>query len=296
MSVRILESTDSYGGTNQQVVYFSKEYLASQKHAQIFIAESDQFLLPISIQGSLAISISRSPFGSLFIKKNYTQSEFKTFMESVVNSLKQLKVEKIQLKHPPAIYGNFSNVSDLTSSGFKILYKDINQHISLAETWESSIHAMQKRKLRTLLEEGFSFQQTDDFETAYKFINVCRQTQGLQVNIGWDHLHSLIEGLPGKYQCFTVQREDKLSAVCIAVQATPEVAYYYLPATSPLFRSHSPMVLLIAGMVNYYRSQGFKYLDLGVSSLEGRPQETLQLFKERMGGEVNKKPFLELSL
>ena len=296
MSVKVFESLDGYGGTNHQVVYFSKEYLNTQNHPKILIAESDQFLLPLSIEGNLALSIARSPFGSLFTKRSYSKNDLRNFLESIIKSLKSLNVERLQLKHPSPIYSNFPDLNELTSMGFEVIFKDINQHVELDKNWESSIHSMQKRKLKSLIEEGFAFQETDDFETVYNFIKVCRQTQELQVNIEWDHLQSLTRLLPNKYQCFTIEREGKLSAVCIAVNVTTEVAYYYLPATSPLFRSQSPMVLLIAGMVDYYRTKGFKYLDLGVSSIEGIPQKTLQLFKERMGGKLKEKAFLELSL
>ncbi|MEM7298951.1 MAG: GNAT family N-acetyltransferase, partial [Bacteroidota bacterium] len=114
--------------------------------------------------------------------------------------------------------------------------------------------------------------------------------QGLQINISWSLLNTLAKKMPTTYECFGVFRGDKISAICIAVNFTNEVAYYYLPGTSPMFRNQSPMVLLIAGMVDYYRKKGFRYLDLGLSSVQGQAQETLRLFKERMGAEETDKP------
>ncbi|MEM9897232.1 MAG: GNAT family N-acetyltransferase, partial [Bacteroidota bacterium] len=89
---------------------------------------------------------------------------------------------------------------------------------------------------------------------------------------------------------------DKISAACISVRVTSKIAYYFLPGTSPLFRSHSPMVLLIAGMVAYYKEQNLQFLDLGVSSIQGKPQETLRLFKQRMGAQECLKSTFTLDL
>ena len=51
-------------------------------------------------------------------------------------------------------------------------------------------------------------------------------------------------------------REERISAVCFTVNVTKDVAYYFLPGTGPLFRSHSPMVLLMTGLMDYYKAKG----------------------------------------
>ncbi|MEQ9007290.1 MAG: GNAT family N-acetyltransferase, partial [Ekhidna sp.] len=187
---------------------------------------------------------------------------------------------------------------DLLKSGFSLSFRDVNQQIELTSDWEDRIHKMQQRKLQSLKADGFQFRKMkeNELETAYKFLTVCRQAQGLQINISLEQLQTQNENLPSKLECFCVFRDEKISALCIAVNVTSDIAYYYLPATSPMFRNQSPMVLLIAGMVDYYREKDFKYLDLGVSSIQGKPQETLMKFKERMGAEVSDKLTLELSL
>ena len=197
-----------------------------------------------------------------------------------------------------SIYSDFVDSSELTKVGYDLQYNDINQHIVLSGNWEDQIHDMQRRKLKALRQDGFEFQEIPhaELETIHKFLTVCRQAQGLQLNISLEKLLQLSSVLPNAYEVFGVHREGKLSAVCITVNVTTSTAYYYLAGTSPLFRSHSPMVLLIAGMVTHYHSKGYKIFDLGVSSYEGQPQETLRLFKERMGAHETKKPTLVKSL
>ncbi|WP_436515504.1 GNAT family N-acetyltransferase [Ekhidna sp. To15] len=273
--------------------YFQKGYFQSQAYEQFICYSNDDFFIPFDITPKIAISIPRSPFGSI-IRRNNTSHKIDSFITDICADLKSREVEQLEICHPSAIYQMFASVNDLEGMDFQVAFNDINQHIELSDYWEDSIHNMQKRKLGSLRSEGFEFRkmERDEFETAHKFILVCRQAQGLQINIGWQQLKDLIDRLPDTYHCFGVFREDKISAICITVNVTSEIAYYYLPATSPMFRDKSPMVLLIDGMVKYYRNKGFEYLDLGISSLQGKPQEPLRIFKERMGAVETSKPTL----
>jgi len=296
MDFRVFDSLDHYLPTQRVPAYFSREYLSIQDHQQIIIAEDDFFLVLFSIKGQTAESISKSPFGAFWVKKSFNEPALDSFQQSLINALRRRKVTKVEIRQSPSLYAGFVDSERLSALGYTEVFEDINQHIPLSSNWQDEIHTMQRRKLKSLREEGFEFKVSDDLKIIYQFIKVCRQTQGLEINITWEHLEKLKSQLPEKYTCFVVERSGRIAAVCIAVTVTDEVAYYYLPATSPLFRTQSPMVLLLAGMVDYYRSKGFKYLDLGVSSIEGKPQETLILFKERMGGIVTKKPFFTLSI
>ncbi|WP_370089464.1 GNAT family N-acetyltransferase [Ekhidna sp.] len=279
------------------LVYFKSAYFQTQIYNHLFSFADDDFFVAFDITPEKAISIPRSPFGSFFRRNSETQS-VSDFAGKVFSELKKNGVSRVEIHHPSAIYESFSSNEDLKDAGLHLSYSDINQHIELTDSWENSIHKMQQRKLSSLLSEGFEFRKMEmgEMETAHKFLTVCRQAQGLQINISWEHLKSLVDKLPECYECFGVFREGKISALCITVNVTADVAYYYLPATSPMFRNQSPMVLLIAGMVDYYRSKNFKYLDLGVSSIMGKPQEALRIFKERMGAVETRKPTFSSSL
>lgn len=279
------------------LVYFEPEYLQTQSYTNFTSFSDDDFFIALDITPEKAISIPRSPFGSFFRRNNKTKS-ISEFAGRVFSDLKKSGVNQVEIHHPSSIYESFPAADEIKNAGLNLLYSDINQHIELNDRWEDSIHKMQQRKLSSLLNEGFEFRKMErnEMETAHKFLTVCRQAQDLQINISWEHLKSLIEKLPENYECFGVFREGKISALCITVNATADVAYYYLPATSPMFRNQSPMVLLIAGMVDYYRTKNFKFLDLGVSSIMGKSQEALRIFKERMGAMETEKPTFSISL
>lgn len=282
---------------DSSVVYFNRSYLENQKHEQLVCYQGDQFLLPICILGDLAISIPRSPFGSFLVKDTWSHDEFRKSFDQIKKDLSSNGVSTLQIKHPASFYSNFVEENWLAEVGFERVYTDINQQIPLVVQWEEGIHQMQKRKLEALKSEQFEFRKMDiqELEIAHQFISVCRQTQGLLINIDLDLLQRLADST-NAYDIFGVFREGKISSVCIALRVTDKIAYYYLPATSPMFRTQSPMVLLIKGMVEYYRTIGYEYLDMGISSVEGKSQESLRVFKERMGGVESEKTTWRLQL
>ncbi len=280
------------------VTYLTKTYLQSQQHPNLHIFKNDHFLVPFSIKDAVARSIEKSPFGSFLKLSELRTNLLSAFEKEVTNALQKQKVDQLYIKHPPSIYSDFVDSTELTKVGYHLQYNDINQHIVLSDNWEDQIHDTQKRKIKSLERDGFEFHKIpiSDLELAHQFLTICRQVQGLEINVSFEKLQQLTSQLPGSYEIFSVQRAGKLSAVCITMNVTGSIAYYYLAGTSPLFRSHSPMVLLIAGMVNHYRHQGYKFFDLGVSSFEGHPQETLRLFKGRMGAQETHKPTFYKSL
>ncbi len=276
------------------ISYYDPRYLTHQAYEKLLCFEDENYFSCFSLNDTTATSIPKAPFGSFLLKRNILPTSFVSYEQQAIEMLKEEHIKKLLIVHPSEIYDQFIGIEMLKKSGYEIIYDDINQHIPLTDDWESTIHKMQARKLKNLRADGFEFKKmsTADLEKAHQFLTVCREMQGLKINISWEKLRKLNEEMPDTYTCFGVFRDGKMSAVCIAVQVNKETAYYYLPGTSPFFKSQSPMVLLIAGMVSFYKKLGFKYLDLGVSSLNGKPQETIRIFKKRMGAIETSKPTL----
>lgn len=283
MDIKIVEDVTRIE-MNYPIVYFGQSYLASQNHNKLISYTDNNIQLTVVVSDDLAISIPKSPFGSFHSDRSISQNQFDSFIEIIKDDLKTRQINQLVIHHPSDIYSWFVKESLLKESGFEETYSDINQHIPLTHDWKENLHKMQVRKLQSLHENKFEFRKMKDseLEVAHQFISACRQVQGLTINIEWEHLKKLNDETKA-YESFGVFRDEKLSAVCITVKVSTDVAYYYLPATSPTFRTESPMVMLIEGMVDYYMNQGFKTFDMGVSSTLGKPQESLILFKERMG-------------
>ena len=74
-------------------------------------------------------------------------------------------------------------------------------------------------------------------------------------------------------------------AATVCVLVNEEVLYNFLPAHDENYKSLSPVVFLVQGIYNYAFAESLKFIDLGISSLQGKPQAGLIIFKERLGGQ-----------
>ncbi|MEM6644273.1 MAG: GNAT family N-acetyltransferase [Bacteroidota bacterium] len=274
-----------------QFLYYQPGYLQLQQHKVLQAFENDHFSIPFNLHNDKAISIDRSPFGSFLRKQEGQLDSYLEFNNEITQYLKA-KIKSMIIHHPSPIYADFIDCNWLTKVGYSIRYNDINQHIVLDPHWQSKIHNMQSRKLKALKASGFQFRHllSNDIGKVHQFLKVCRQAQGLQINIELPKLKALVAAFPQSYDLFGIFRDEKMSAACIAVKVNSKIAYYYLAGTSPLFRTQSPMVLLIAGMTEHYTKLGFEFFDLGISSQQGQPQETLRIFKQRMGAVESTRP------
>jgi CelD/BcsL family acetyltransferase involved in cellulose biosynthesis len=104
------------------------------------------------------------------------------------------------------------------------------------------------------------------------------------LNIKLQALKALVSKLPDHYKLFSLSSNGDIIACTITVVTGKDVLYYFLPAHNPKYDTYSPMVYLLKKIYEYARKHQFKYLDLGISSIENKPQPDLIKFKERMGG------------
>jgi hypothetical protein len=280
----------------ENILFFKDTYQECQEYGNLRTLEDDYFFICFCVHDSSAVSLPKSLFGSVFSKRNYTLVDLKNFISRLKITLQKEGVTKLELIHPSNIYQSVT-FEELIKVGFTNQWKDINQHIALTLDWPSMIHKMEKRKLQKLNRDGYRFSEMDytRLKESYDFIRKRRDEQGLVINIAFERLQKLYERTHS-YQLFGVFFEAELVSTCICVQITSSIAYYYLPATHPDYKKDSPMVLLIHGLVDHYRSKGFTILDMGVSSKEGSVQKSLHAFKERMGAVSTDKPRLSLTI
>lgn len=176
--------------------------------------------------------------------------------------------------------------ASLLDSGFSVSYRDIHHYIDLTDSQaDENLHASQRRRLDKCRKGGFVFREelAEGLEEMYAFIGRCRQEQSIPLNVSLEHLQTSWRRLPGVYSLFSVRSDGQLAAACITARVSGEVLYYFLPASDRAFSDFSPMVLLVHELVHWARGREFGLLDMGRSSIEGREQAGLSVFKERMG-------------
>jgi len=277
----------------EEPLYYQKGYLEIQDHPQVhslyLLDTLEELIVGKAIftvePGSELVSISRAPFGSFVIARELDSNIIEHWLNEVITP-------KMIVKHPSFIYPNYA--SETLGKKASSVVMDLNHHIDLTDYSLRNLHNMQMRRIRKCKNAGYQFQSvTGDAAIAetHEFLTKCRKEQGLQINISASKLLRSFNALPSNYHAFQVRtRSGELIAATIALKVTNEIIYNYLPGSLKSFNKYSPMSFLLFRMALSYQEKSFRLLDLGVSSVDGKEQESLAIFKQRMGAKRSDKP------
>lgn len=245
-------------------------------------------IIHFSFDGRQYYSLERSPFGGLAgsLRTAITTEQ----LNSLVGLIKEkLGAHPVQLNLPFSGYPSILSEElsgALLQNGFSVQYRDLHQYIETANEEEmlKKMHPSHRRMLSKCVNAGLSVREetTSALPELHDFIAQCRKKKGLQINIPLPELMDSVQSLPGVYQAFTVRAGEEIRAACITATVSPEVLYYYLPASVSL-PGLSPMVLLLWELCRFAYFRRYKVLDLGKSSVLGSVQHGLATFKARMG-------------
>ncbi|MFT4834060.1 MAG: hypothetical protein ACI83W_000670 [Marinoscillum sp.] len=264
------------------MIYASNEYASAQSYKNYKKFEYADFTVAFDLNEELAISLPFSPSGAM-IYSHISKEQFLKAIQLLEAELLQLGIKVILITRPIDCYHPVP-IDYFGEAGYKEEVSEISHFLDLQSSFDSQLHLMQKRKLDKLKECDFSKESIDRLQEVYDFIAECRQVQNIPLNISLSKLERLINLLPDNYDLHTARLNGELISACIMVRATDKVAYYFLPASSTKHKSSSSMVGLINHMYAHYQRLGFEYIDFGISSENGKPQKSLILFKERLGG------------
>ena len=115
-------------------------------------------------------------------------------------------------------------------------------------------------------------------------IEANRVSLGAKVSVSFSTLIKLMSTFPDKYFLYQLRSPSsgKIAASVVLVETSPENLYVYLWADSIEFRSVSPVVLLLEGIINEFTDK-YTYLDLGTSAIDGVELEGVARFKDNLG-------------
>lgn len=244
--------------------------------------------------GVKAISLPQAPFGGIHYH-HVSIAILRHFVRAVVDYFTARHLQKIIIKNPAGIYNRGQNAiitNCLVNLGFTISNYDINHHIEVDQTgFSEKVHKMEDRKLRGAMKEKFGFREIagKGIVEVYNFICGCRGEKKTNMNITFDQLNMAVKAFPENYKFFVVDFNGNIIAATVAVFVHKNILYNYLPASSVAYNKLSPMVFLLNGLYGYCQSKGVRIMDLGISSIDNKPQEGLVLFKERVGGKATLK-------
>jgi hypothetical protein len=241
------------------------------------------------VQAHVASSPFKNPFGSFEFSDAFTPKELFEFIKFVEHALKKKRITKMIVKSYPQIYHHYRAAllnTFLINHNFKIEEAELSSciEVSASKLFES-LSSWEKRKLKQQAKKEFRFKQLplEKFREVYDFIESCRNERNQSLSMTVGQLEAVMKTFSDKFSLFAVFDDKIIAAASIAIRVNKSVLYNFYSAHAKQYDPLSPVVGLMEGMYKFCQEGNIKLLDLGTSSLRGKPNFSLLDFKINMG-------------
>lgn len=247
----------------------------------------------------------RAPFSAPFGCVEETRPQQLLYYIDAIHALRDYAQTcgcHIRLTLPPDIYSTKSQISKqylaAMSAGAQMLYTDYNYAMPLARDMdvESMLTPKSRSKYRASVRAGLECKVYDASDSyalteAYRVVTINHESRGYPVHMTLDNLHSTLERIvDGRVYIMTYGGESIAAAINYHHPGgiVQDIYWGNVPEAAGL----RPMNNIAVCMLKDYARDGFRWFDLGPSSIDGIPDEGLCLFKESLGFSLFAKPTL----
>lgn len=227
-----------------------------------------------------------APFGGFHFKNELLSTNtIITFLEELKTYIVENKLKGIKLTLPPDIYSptiNAKFINSLNNESFKIHTIDLTSCVTL----ESFVNKFKNQKARQYLNQsinlGLKFRPLTDVNekiAAYNIIKENREHLNRPIYMTFNDLEDVNKVWQVDYFIVEDKDNEKLASAII-YQSHQYIAYAVFWGDNEKGRSLRAMNFLIFNIWKFYKESGYKYLDIGISTENGIPNEGLIWFKE----------------
>ncbi len=252
-------------------------------------------LVHYHLEGVIAKSPLRSPYGSFIFSKTISDDLLNEFVAFTEMRLKEKGVEVLLLKNPPEVYAPLESEllqRVLLQAAYDVQVEELSAVIPVTERkFESILHVSEKKRLCKCKESGSSFQQVplENLSSLYSFLKTCREEKGYTLSMSLSELQLVTSVFHNSFFLSTVTIDNQLAAANISIQVNDHVLYNFYHDHKGSFDSLSPVVFLNEGLYQVCQQKKLKLLDLGTSNADGVLNESLLNFKLRLGAQPSRK-------
>lgn len=234
-----------------------------------------------------------APFGGPdFSRPRETVTHIGATIDSVLSDIGSSGIQYVHLKTKPTWYSEneVHLMQGLLARGFEVSSADLSYHFDIqrlfsGKGYAANIRSSARRTLTRSNGEPFDFQRANTSmtaKTAYALIQANRTRRGNPLNLSFDYIQEIQQIFPKKIRWFLLSHSDTpvASALLYRVLPSVELVLYWGDEHSLRF---SPMNTLAYCIVSQALSEGVKFVDLGLSSVNGVPDAGLIQFKQSVG-------------
>ena len=246
--------------------------------------------LVAGVKQGLILSPFSAPFGGFHFKnENLYTGEIDGFLVQLQEYIVKEGLQGMELTLPPDLYHQTFNakmVNALIRGGFQSELPDITGWIELDQFEGSFSYKNSREYYKQSVKNGLIFKPVTDREErneAYELIRDNRARFGRPIYMTFDDIIHTSELWTTDF--FQVTSADyHMVASGIFYRSHPEIIYALFWGDNEAGRPLRAMDFLAFNIWSYYKDLGFKYIDLGISTESGIPNEGLLRFKESHNG------------
>jgi hypothetical protein len=242
--------------------------------------------LVAGVRNGWLLSPFSAPFGGFHFRKEVMYiSEIQKFLESLKHYIISNNYQGVKITLPPDIYAQTFN-SKLVKAFYREGYQndviDITNWVDLQAFQDRFTQKNSREYYKQALRNGLEFIKTNKAEEYYEIYELIRQNRekfGRPIYMTLKDIKDTGELWPVDF--FKVTTADNaIKAAAIIYRSHPDITYALFWGDNDAGRQLRAMDFLAFHLWSYYKKKGFKYMDLGISTEAGEPNEGLLRFKE----------------
>ena len=289
----------SNGGTlfhRLDFLSYHGERFKDSEHHLVFYKKGQVFgLMPMAIIYDTLSETCKSPYGGSYggpvFRKPLNYADSREAIEALIGYISNLGARTLAMTLP--IWPCYLHYSDtfrfvLMETGFKCINRDISSviclepHASLYKQLGTRLSNL-ARKSRKAQKEGVKLVHRAGLDDLWKVMEVTYGKHGVRPTHSREELKWLMENFPANIYCDIAYLEGMpIAAVVFFVINSRVICSFYL-LQDPSFRKTQALTCLLHSAILRAQEEGFKWFDLGTSSVGMKARPNVFRFKEGFG-------------
>ncbi len=242
--------------------------------------------LVAGVKNGFIVSPFSAPFGGFHFKNETVYiSEIDKFSIFLKDYIVSQGFQGIELTLPPDIYHasfNAKTVNTLLRNGYRSILPEITNWVNLLHFTGDFSQRNSREYYRQAIRNGLAFELvtgSEEQEEIYDLICQNRARFGRPIYMTINDVRETGQLWPIDF--FKVTNPEKtIVASAIFYRSHPEISYALFWGDNEVGRPLRAMDFLAFNLWSYYKNLGYKFIDLGISTETGTPNEGLLRFKE----------------
>ncbi len=235
-------------------------------------------------------SPGRGSYGGFQLASGLPGWALDEFVADVEQSLRSLGARSLVVVDPPFAYDPAAQArafNTLLRSGFGINRHELSHALEVTSApFVERVDRGNRKRLAKARAHGLraALLQRHDLESAYRVIEQNRHARDIPLTMTWEAVRELGTRFPDEVMPFGVfDGEQRLLAASICIAVSTRILYVFYWGDVPGVQELSPVTLLAEQIYRHCQSSGFALMDVGVSTVNGVPNEGLIRYKTNLG-------------